>query len=111
MANSRIMNTPAQAVSQKGTTHQQFTVAAVAGSLETLGSFTFSSDTKHVVIQVNGATVRYTVDGSTTATTTKGFRIDPGKEVYWPINWASRVSMISESGTATLELQETNYTG
>ena len=107
MANSRIVNTPAQALAQDGTTHQQFTVAAVAGTLETLGSFTFNARTTHVLIQFSGS-CRMRMDG-TAPTTAIGFLYADGKEAYWPIALASKVQLISAAGTATIELQELNY--
>ena len=111
MPNARIVNTPAQAIRHNATTHQQITVSSTANDLETLGSFTFTSGTTHVLIQVNDAPVRVTFDsGATTPTASVGFRYDAGKEAYWPIALAQSAELIREgAGDATVELQELNY--
>ena len=111
MPNARIINTPAQASHQQGTSHKQITVSSSAGTLQILGSFTFNADTEHVLIQVTGANVRVTFDGATDPDATTGFQYTVGKEAYWPIALAKKALLVRESADATIELQELNYKG
>jgi len=110
MANSRIVNTPAQALSQPGTTHRQVTVSSSANDLQTLGSFTLNAGTTHVLVQVTGASIRVTFDGATDPTSTKGFDYPLGTMAYWPRDLFLSAKCIREGGTdAVLEVQELNY--
>lgn len=107
MPNARIVNTPAQAIPQNGTTHKQNTVS---GTAENVVNWTLATDTEHVFVQVNGATVRVTFDGSTTPTASVGFRMTDGSSAYWTKTLASKAQAIREGSTdAVLEMQELNY--
>lgn len=110
MANSRIVNTPAQALAQGGTTHKQVTVGNTAGDLLTLGSFSIDKLSTHILMQVTGASIRVTFDGVTDPTPTKGFDYPLGTMAYWPRELFLSARCIAESGTpAVLEIQELNY--
>jgi hypothetical protein len=105
MANARIVNTPSQAIPQGGTSHTQTTVSS---SVVTPFS-SLAADTKHVMIQVLGATIRVTFDGSS-PTTTKGFEYIAGSTAYWTRQMAEAAKAIRAGGTdATIESQQLNY--
>lgn len=109
MANARIVNTPAQALPQNGTSHQVITVSNTSNDLQTLGSFTLNASSTHVLVQINTAAIRVTFDGSD-ATSSKGFRYVPGTIAYWPRDMFLAANCIAESSTdATLDVQELNY--
>jgi len=110
MANSRIVNTPAQALAQPGTTHKQVTVSNTANTIQALGSFTLNASATHVLVQVTGASIRVTFDGATDPTSTKGFDYPLGTMAYWPRDLFLSARVIREGGTdAVLEVQELNY--
>lgn len=105
MANARIVNTPSQAIPQSGTSHTQTTVSS---SVVTPFS-SLADDTKHVMIQVLGATIRVTFDGSS-PTSTKGFEYIAGSTAYWTRQMAGAAKAIRSGGTdATIESQQLNY--
>lgn len=107
MANARIVNTPAQAIPQVGTTHKQNTVT---NSAEDIIDFTLNANTQHVMVQVLGATIRVTFDGETDPTTTKGFEYVAGSSAYWPYRLAAKAKAIRAGSTdAVIEMQELNY--
>lgn len=109
---SRIANTPAQAIHQRDTTHAQVTVSSTAGTLATLGSFTYHASTTHVLVQFNGADARVTFDGATDPTASLGFLYVDGREAYWPIQLAKRAILLRGASTdVTVEVQELNYGG
>jgi len=106
MANARIVNTPSQAIPQNGTTHTQTTVSS---SVVTPFS-SLNADTKHVMIQVLGATIRVTFDGSTNPTSTVGFEYIAGSTAYLTRQMAGAMRAIRSGGTdATIESQQLNY--
>ena len=105
MANARIVNTPSQAIPQGGTSHTQTTVSS---SVVTPFS-SIADDTKHIMIQVLGATIRVTFDGSS-PTSTKGFEYIAGSTAYWTRQMAGAAKAIRAGGTdATIESQQLNY--
>jgi len=107
MGNSRIVNTPSQAIPQYGTIHHQNTVGSTA---ELAVDWTLASDTQHVLVQVNNADLRVTFDGTTTPTASIGFRLTNGSCAYWTKTMAIKANVIREASTdAVIELQELNY--
>jgi hypothetical protein len=107
MANSRIVNTPSQAMPQPGTVHKQNTISSTA---ELVIDWTLATDTQHILVQVTGADIRVTFDGSTTPTDSVGFRFPAGSSAYWTRTMALKAKAIREASTdAVLELQELNY--
>jgi len=107
MANSRIVNTPSQAIPQYGTVHKQNTISSTA---ELAVDWTLNASTQHVLVQVNNADLRVTFDGSTTPTATIGFRLTAGSCAYWTKTMATNAKAIRESSTdAVIEFQELNY--
>lgn len=112
MAIDKVINLEHNIVAQKGTTHQGFAVADTAGTLETLGSFTFADDTNYVLIEVQAQPVRITFDGSTAPTASIGFSYSAGTKELWHVDRAKDAKLIREGGTnAAIELQEFNYKG
>lgn len=106
MSNARIVNTPSQAIPQGGTSHTQVTVGATAANV--FGSL--SNDTRHVMLQVLGATIRATFDGSTTPTSSIGFEYIAGSTAYLTRQMALSMKAIRAGGSdATLETQQLNY--
>ena len=106
MSNARIVNTPSQAIPQGGTSHTQVTVGATAANV--FGSL--SNDTRHVMLQVLGATIRVTFDGSTTPTSSIGFEYIAGSTAYLTRQMALSMKAIrAGSSDATLETQQLNY--
>lgn len=105
MSNARIVNTPSQAIPQSGTAHSQFTVSSsVVSPFPSL-----AADTRHVMLQVLGATIRATYDGSN-PTTTKGFEYIAGSTAYLTRQMAMAMKAIRAGGTdATIESQQLNY--
>lgn len=107
MPNARIVNTPSQAIPQNGTTHKQNTISSTA---ENVIDWTLAADTEHLFIQVNGADIRVTFDGTTNPTASIGFRFVSGSSAYWTRTLALKAKAIREGGTnAVIELQELNY--
>ena len=107
MANSRIVNTPSQAIPQYGTIHHQNTVSSTA---ELAVDWTLAADTQHVLVQVNNADLRVTFDGTTTPTASIGFRLTNGSCAYWTKTMATKAKAIREASTdAVIEFQELNY--
>lgn len=103
----KVTNQEHNLVFQNGTTHKGFTVADTAGSLETLGSFTFNANTEYVLIQIQSQPVRITFDGATTPTATVGFSYAAGTKEVWSIDKAKDALLVREGGTsADVELQE-----
>ena len=106
MANARIVNTPSQAIPQSGTSHTQTTVSS---SVVTPFS-SLAADTRHVMLQVLGATIRVTFDGTTDPTSTKGFEYIAGSTAYLTRQMALSLRAIRAGGTdATIESQQLNY--
>ena len=107
MPNARIVNTPSQAIPQNTTTHQQNTISSTA---ESVLNWTLNSGTTHVLVQVNDATVRVTLDETTDPTASLGYRMPSGSSVYWTRQMISKAKAIREESTdAVLEMQELNY--
>jgi len=80
MANSKIVNTPSQAIAQTGTTHTQRTISGTAAAII---NWTLNANTTHVFVQFTGANARVTLDGSTNPTTSLGFQYPDGSTAYW----------------------------
>ena len=107
MANARIVNTPAQAITQGGATHHQNTVGATA---EALLDFTLQAQTTHVLVQFLGATARVTLDGATSPTSSLGFEYVAGSTAYWTKRLAENAKVIRAGGTDVVcEIQELNF--
>ena len=106
MANARIVNTPSQAIPQSGTSHTQTTVSSsVVTPFSSLAAYT-----RHVMLQVLGATIRVTFDGTTDPTSTKGFEYIAGSTAYLTRQMALSLRAIRAGGTdATIESQQLNY--
>ncbi len=103
---TKLVNSPSQAVVQNGTSHTQRTIS---NSAVDVINHTLSTDTKHVLIQFNGADVRVTFDG-TTPTTGLGFLFVNGSTAYWPRALADGAKAIRTGGTDVIaEIQELNY--
>ena len=107
MANSRIVNTPSQAIPQNGATHAQNTISSTA---EDIIDFTLQADTTHVFVQFTGANARVTLDGSTSPTTSLGFQYPDGSTAYWTRTQALKAKAIRDDSTdVVVEIQELNY--
>ncbi len=107
MANSKIVNTPSQAVAQAGTTHVQRTIA---GTAVPIINFTLNPNTTHVFIQFNGANARVTLDGVTNPTTSLGFQYPDGSTAYWPRELALSARAIQDDVTNVIcEIQQLNF--
>jgi hypothetical protein len=107
MPNSRIVNTPSQAISQNNTTHQQNTISS---SAENIVNWSLNADTTHVLVQVTGANIRVTFDAATDPTASIGFRLPDNSSAYWTREMASKAKAIREDSTdAVIEMQELNY--
>lgn len=108
MANSRIVNTPSQAIPQSGTTHTQITVGSSAADLSS--SLTLAAGTTHVLVQFNDANARVTFDGATTATASVGFRYVNGTNGFWTKQMFNAANAIREASTdVVVEVQELNF--
>lgn len=107
MANSRIVNTPSQAIAQNGTTHTQRTISST--SVNVL-NHTLAAGTTHALVQFNNADVRVTFDGTTDATTTKGYVYVNGGTAYWTRNMLASAKAIRTGSTDVVaEIQELNF--
>lgn len=107
MANSKIVNTPSQAVAQAGTTHVQRTIGGTAAPII---NFTLNANTTHVFIQFTGANARVTLDGTTMPTTSLGFQYPEGSTAYWPRDLALTAYAIQDDSTAVVcEIQQLNF--
>ena len=106
MANSKIVNTPSQAIAQSGTTHTQVTIGSAAANIFP----SLNANTTHVFIQFTGANARVTLDGVTAPTTSKGFQYPDGSTAYWPRALALNAKAIRDDSTDVIaETQELNY--
>jgi hypothetical protein len=104
--NSRIVNTPSQAIVQGGASHTQRTIS---NSAVLVLNHTLQSGTTHALVQFNDADVRVTFDG-TTPTTTKGFLYVNGSTAYWTRQMLSGAKAIRTGSTDVVaEIQELNY--
>jgi hypothetical protein len=107
MANSRIVNTPSQAIPQDGTTHRQRTVSSSA--LDVV-NWTLNGNTQHVFVQFTGADCRVTFDGATDPTASLGFVYYAGAVAYWPRAMALKAKAIRAGSTdCVIEAQELNF--
>ena len=107
MSNSRIVNTPSQAIAQSGTTHAQRTISATAIAVVPSA---LNAGTSHVLVQLNGADVRVTFDGSTNPTNSVGFLLPSGSSAYWTARLATNAKAIRTASTdAVFEIQQLNF--
>ena len=107
MANSKIVNTPSQAIVQTGTTHTQRTIGSAAAAII---NFTLNANTTHVFVQFTGANARVTLDGSTNPTTSLGFQYPDGSTAYWTRQIALNAKAIRDDSTDVVcEIQELNF--
>ena len=106
MANSRIVNTPSQAVPQNSAAHTQRTIS---GAAVLVLDHTLQTGTTHAIVQFNNADVRVTFDG-TTPTASKGFLFVNGSTAYWTKQMLSGAKAIRTSTTDVVaEIQELNF--
>ena len=106
MANSKIVNTPSQAIAQDGAAHTQRTISNTAVSVV---NWTFNANTTHLLVQFNGGGCRVTFDG-TSPTTTKGFLYNDGSSAYWTKQMATKAKAIRTGSTDVIAaLQELNF--
>lgn len=75
-------------------------------SLSSVVSIERPADATLLVVQAFGKTVRYTLDGLTNPTSSKGFSISPddGPQVL-DVTYVSAIKFIEAAASATLELQ------
>jgi hypothetical protein len=107
MANSKIVNTPSQAIPQSGTTHTQRTIS---GTAEAIVNWTLNANTTHVFVQFTGANARVTLDGTTNPTTSLGFQYPDGSTAYWTRQIALSAKAIRDDSTDVVcEIQELNF--
>jgi len=107
MANSKIVNTPSQAIPQSGTTHTQRTISGTAAAIV---NWTLNANTTHVFVQFTGANARVTLDGSTNPTTSLGFLYPDGSTAYWTRQIALSAKAIRDDSTDVVcEIQELNF--
>jgi hypothetical protein len=107
MANSKIVNTPSQAIAQTGTTHTQRTIGSAAAAII---NFTLNTNTTHVFVQFTGANARVTLDGSTNPTSSLGFQYPDGSTAYWTRQIALSAKAIRDDSTDVVcEIQELNF--
>ena len=107
MPNSKIVNTPSQAIAQTGTTHTQRTIGSAAAAII---NFTLNTNTTHVFVQFTGANARVTLDGSTNPTSSLGFQYPDGSTAYWPRQLALNAKAIRDDSTDVVcEIQELNF--
>jgi hypothetical protein len=107
MANSKIVNTPSQAIPQSGTTHTQRTISGTAAAIV---NWTLNANTTHVFVQFTGANARVTLDGSTNPTTSLGFQYPDGSTAYWTRQIALSAKAIRDDSTDVVcEIQELNF--
>lgn len=106
MANSRIVNTPSQAIPQNLALHTQRTVSSTSVALI---NHTLQDQTTHLLLQFTGANCRVTFDGNA-ATSTKGFVYQDGATAYLTKTMASAAKAIRDDSTdVVVEIQELNY--
>jgi hypothetical protein len=106
MANSRIVNTPSQAIPQPSAVHTQRTISSTAVNVL---NHTLQTGTQHAIVQFNGADVRVTFDGSD-PTSTKGFLFVNGSTAYWTKQMLSAAKGIRTGSTDVVaEIQELNF--
>jgi len=106
MANSRIVNTPSQAIPQAGAAHTQRTISSSAVSVL---NHTLQAQTQHAIVQFNDADVRVTFDGSS-PTASKGFLYVNGSTAYWTKEMLSAAKAIRTGSTDVVaEIQELNF--
>jgi hypothetical protein len=106
MANSRIVNTPSQAIPQPVAVHTQRTISSSAVDLI---DHTLQTGTQHVLVQFNGGDVRVTFDGTTDPTTTKGYLYTNGTVAYFTKIMAQKAKAIRTSVDVVAEIQELNF--
>ena len=107
MANARIVNTPNQAIPANNAVHTQLTVSSSA--VDVSAQYAIPSNATHILVQVTGANVRVTFDG-TAPTATKGFRLLTDATVYWTPQMWNAAQVIREASTdAVLEVQALNF--
>lgn len=108
MANARIVNTPNQAIPARTASHTQITVSSSA--VHVSAEYAIPSTATHVLVQVTGANVRITFDGTTAPTASKGYRLISDATVYWTPQMWNAAQIIREGSTdAVLEVQALNF--
>lgn len=104
--NSRIVNTPSQAIAQNSAAHTQRTISS---SAVLVLNHTLQAGSTHALVQFNNADVRVTFDG-TTPTASKGFLYVDGSTAYWTRQMLSGAKAIRTASTDVVaEIQELNY--
>lgn len=119
MANARIVNTPAQALTQDGTTHRDIylgnspTVLDIDDiQLEANGG-PISNGTTHILFQISGGAANATFDGVTDPTVSsggKGFKYLDNTSAYMSIDMFRKIKIISQgASTVRMQVQELNF--
>ena len=113
MGNTRIVNTPSQAIPQRDTLHttHSITNAAVVDFADIFPSGV-NSLTTHVLVQFYGGVVNATFDGATDPTATAtgtGFRYLDNTSAYLRIDMLQKARFIAQTDTVTIAVQELNY--
>lgn len=113
MGNTRIVNTPSQAIPQRDTLHKEHTItnAAVVDFADIFPSGV-SSLTTHVLVQFYGGVVNATFDGATDPTATAtgvGFRYLNNTSAYLRIDMFQKARFIAQLTTTKIAVQELNY--
>lgn len=104
--NSRIVNTPSQAIIQGGSAHTQRTIAGTAVNVL---NHTLQTGTTHILVQFNDADARVTFDG-TTPTASLGFLYANSSTAYWTRQMLTGAKAIRTASTSVVaEIQELNY--
>lgn len=119
MANSRIVNTPAQAFPQDGTLHRDIYL----GNTETVLDIDFielsanggpiNKNTTHVLFQISGGAANATFDGVSDPTVSsggKGFKYLDNTSAYMSIDMFRKIRIITQgSSTVRMQVQELNF--
>ena len=115
MANSYVTNLYPKPVA--GVADRQVTTSSTAGDLFGTGgtnvaagnSAAFDKLTRYIVMDVQGADVRVTFDGSTTPTSTKGHILFAGRSYTFSKAAAQNLSIIND-GTPNATIHATEFT-
>ena len=105
MSNAKVVNGPMQVIPVSNTTHRDLTVGSTAVNF--IGA-ALNANTSHVYWTLDGADMRFSIDG-TTPTTTVGHIIKDGNSGIWSRTWAQSVKVIAVSGSGVFTISELNY--
>ena len=105
MSNAKVVNGPMQVIPVSNTTHRDLTVGSTAVNF--IGA-ALNANTSHVYWTLDGADMRFSIDG-TTPTITVGHIIKDGNSGIWSRTWAQSVKVIAVSGSGVFTISELNY--